>query len=64
MSKHASLTTEALFSAWSVQIVYKEVFQQHRVKRRVEFWDTSLPGYEPGSRGIELSRFFVIGAAE
>jgi hypothetical protein len=26
ISKHASLTTEAVFSAWSVQSGYKEVF--------------------------------------
>jgi hypothetical protein len=28
--------------------------------KRVEFRDVSLPGYELGSRGIELSRVFGI----
>jgi hypothetical protein len=31
-------------------------------KNRVEFRDASLPGYELGSRGIELSRVFGIGS--
>jgi hypothetical protein len=30
--------------------------------RRVEFRDASLPGYELGSRGIELSRVFGVGS--
>jgi hypothetical protein len=30
--------------------------------KRVEFRDGSLPGYELGSRGIELSRDFGIGS--
>jgi hypothetical protein len=42
----------------------KEVFgnieQWSRVKSRVE--DASQPGYELGSRGIELSRVFGIGS--
>jgi hypothetical protein len=32
-------------------------------KSRVEFRDASLPGYELGSRGIELSRLFGIGSS-
>jgi hypothetical protein len=32
------------------------------VKRRVEFRDSILPGYELGSRGIELSSVFGIGS--
>jgi hypothetical protein len=31
-------------------------------KGRVEFRDAILPGYELGSRGIELSRVFGIGS--
>jgi hypothetical protein len=31
-------------------------------KSRVEFRDASLPGYELGSRGIELSRVFGTGS--
>jgi hypothetical protein len=31
-------------------------------KNVVEFRDASLPGYELGSRGIELSRVFGIGS--
>jgi hypothetical protein len=56
-SQHASLTEQALFSAWSIQSGYEEVFcsiEQNR-SSRVEFLDTSLTGYELGSRGIELS---------
>jgi hypothetical protein len=45
---------EAVFSAWSVQSGYKEEL--------VEFRETSLPGYEPGTRGIELSRVFGSGS--
>jgi hypothetical protein len=29
---------------------------------RVKFQDASLPGYELGSRGIELNRVFGIGS--
>jgi hypothetical protein len=36
-----------LFSAWSVQSDYKE--------SSAEFRDASLPEYELGSRGMELS---------
>jgi hypothetical protein len=39
-----------------VQIGYKEEFNQ------VEFRDASLPGYELGSKGIELSLVFGIGS--
>jgi hypothetical protein len=68
MSKHTSLTIEAVFSVGSVQSGYKEVFgsiEQNRtgvvvVKNRVQ--DASLPRYELGSRGIELNRVFGIGS--
>jgi hypothetical protein len=30
--------------------------------RRIEFRDASLPGYELGNRGTELSRVFGIGS--
>jgi hypothetical protein len=30
--------------------------------RRIEFRDVSLPGYELGSRGIELNQVFGIGS--
>jgi hypothetical protein len=61
ISKHASLTIEAVFAAWSMQSGYKEVFgsiEQYRTV--VEFREASLSGYELGSRGIELSRVFRI----
>jgi hypothetical protein len=32
-----------------------------RISGAVEFRDASLPGYELGSRGIELNRAFGIG---
>jgi hypothetical protein len=45
ISKHASLTTEDVFSAWSVHSGYKEVFSNivnneiwGVVKKWVEFW--------------------------
>jgi hypothetical protein len=41
-----------VFSAWSVQSGYKEEFS---LEGLVEFRDVSPPGYELGSRGIELS---------
>jgi hypothetical protein len=31
-------------------------------KNSVEFRHASLPGYDPGSRGIELSQVFGIGS--
>jgi hypothetical protein len=34
--KHASVTIEAVFSAWSVEIVYKEEFQSWQKHTRVE----------------------------
>jgi hypothetical protein len=46
-----------LFSVWSVQNVYKEVFSSvkgREGKGKVEFRDASLPGYGLGSRGIEM----------
>jgi hypothetical protein len=64
-SQHASLTIEAVFSAWSVQRGYKEVFGSGTVveqKLRVEFRVISQPGYELGSRGIELSWVFGMGS--
>jgi hypothetical protein len=36
--------------------------EDERQKRRVELRDASMPGYELGSRGIELSRIFGIGS--
>jgi hypothetical protein len=47
-----------VFSAWSVQSDYKEELIE---KSRVKFRDASLPGFELGSGGIELSRVFGIG---
>jgi hypothetical protein len=64
-SQHASFTIKAVFSAWSVQRGYKEVFGSSRIvdnsnrERRVELWDAGLPGYD---LGIELSRVFGIGS--
>jgi hypothetical protein len=49
--KHAFLTIERIFSACSCKVVTKKSSGENRV----EFRDTSLPGYELGSRGIELS---------
>jgi hypothetical protein len=63
ISKHAFLTTDDVFSVGSVQSGYTEVFESRVVvveKWRVEFLDASLPGYELGSRGIELSRVIRI----
>jgi hypothetical protein len=40
-----------VFSEWSAQSGYKE-----EEKNSVELRDASLPQYELGSRGIELSR--------
>jgi hypothetical protein len=56
ISKHASLTIEAVFSAWSVQSGYKEVFSS--IEQSSRFPDASLLGYVLGSRGIELSPVF------
>jgi hypothetical protein len=48
ISKHASLRREAVFSAWSMQSGYKEVFSRSSRVR-----DASLPGCE---LRIEVSR--------
>jgi hypothetical protein len=48
-----------VFSVWSVKSGYKEEFSW---KELVEFRDASLPVYEPGSSGIELSPVFGIGS--
>jgi hypothetical protein len=47
-----------------VQSGYREEFRswQEQQSRRVEFRDASLPGYELGSKGIELSQIFGIGS--
>jgi hypothetical protein len=42
-----------------LQSEYKEEFMWEEL---VEFQDASLPGYEPGSREIELSRVFRVGS--
>jgi hypothetical protein len=59
ISKHTSLTIEAVFSAWSMRSGYKEVFgsmEQYMSRNwRVEFRDASL-------LGIELSQVFGIGS--
>jgi hypothetical protein len=63
---------EAVFSVGSVQSGYKEMFGSIEISRvenssrkgRVEFRDASLPGYELGSRGFELSRVFGIGSCK
>jgi hypothetical protein len=47
-----------MFSMWSVQGGYKEELIWEEL---VDFRDASLPGYELGSKGIELSRIFGIG---
>jgi hypothetical protein len=52
-----------------VQSGYKEVFGSIKqngtgVIEKVEFQDASLPGYELGSRGIELRRVFGIGSCK
>jgi hypothetical protein len=47
-----------VFSAWPVQIGYKEEFSR---EESVVFRDVSLPLYEIGSGGIELSRVFGVG---
>jgi hypothetical protein len=63
-SKHASLIIEAVLSVWSVPMDYKRTqrrTKQSRAELRVEFREASLPGYELGSRGIELSRVFGTG---
>jgi hypothetical protein len=40
-----------MFSVWSVQNGYEEVFGSvEKGKRRVEFRDASLPGYELGGQ--------------
>jgi hypothetical protein len=57
--KHASSTIETVFFVWSVQSGYKEEFSCEEL---VEFRDASLPGYELGCRGIELSRVFGMGS--
>jgi hypothetical protein len=70
ISKHASLTIEAVFSAWSVQSGYKQPFgstEEYRTvveSGRVEFRVASLPGYVLESREIELSRVSELAAAE
>jgi hypothetical protein len=44
------------------KVVIKKSSFEKSESSRVEFRDTSLPGYELGSRGIELSRVFGIGS--
>jgi hypothetical protein len=64
ISKHGSLTTEAVFSVGSVQVVIRKCSAGQNSSSRkwwVEIRDASLPGYEFGSRGIEWSCVFGIG---
>jgi hypothetical protein len=63
ISKHASLTTEVVFSMGSVQSGNMEVFSSTESIRKwkVEFRDASLPGYE---LGIDLSQVFGIGSCK
>jgi hypothetical protein len=57
LSKHVSVKTNlhndkrAVFCVVKAKGLYKE---QRRSFESVEFRDASLPGYELGSRGIEL----------
>jgi hypothetical protein len=59
--KHALTTIERMcFLRGPCKVVcYKEDFSWEEL---VKFRDASLPGYELGSRGIELSRVFGIGS--
>jgi hypothetical protein len=58
--KHALPTIERLcFLRGPCKVVIKKNSVE---SSRVEFRDASLPGYELGSRGIELSRVFGIGS--
>jgi hypothetical protein len=65
ISKHASLTPEAVFSVGSVQRGYKEMFgstEQYREvveDRRVEFGDASLRGGEE-LNWVESSELVVV----
>jgi hypothetical protein len=53
-------TTERL---WFLRGPCNVVIKKSSVaKNRVEFRDASLPGYEFGSRGIELSLVFGVGS--
>jgi hypothetical protein len=57
ISKHTSLTIEAVSSVGSVPRGYKRTKKfAWAVKWRVEFREANLLGYELGCRGIELSR--------
>jgi hypothetical protein len=57
--KHALQTIEGLcFLRGPCKVVIKKCSVE---KNRFEFRDASPPGYELGSRGIELSRVFGIG---
>jgi hypothetical protein len=58
-SKHTSLTTEAVFPAWSVKSGYKEALGSSEVEygtgesSRVEFRNASVPGHELESTKID-----------
>jgi hypothetical protein len=62
ISKHASLTIEAVFSAWSVQSSYREVFSSVKWSEESSFRTPACqkqrnliePNTEAGSRSIEL----------
>jgi hypothetical protein len=57
--KHAFPTLERLcFLRDSCKVVIKKSWDE---RSRVKFRDASLPGYELGSRGIDLNRVFGIG---
>jgi hypothetical protein len=58
LKSHLHNNREAACSARPVQSGYKDDFSREDL---VEFRDGSLPEYELGSRGIELSRVFGIG---
>jgi hypothetical protein len=61
ISKHASLTREACFLCCPCKVIIKKC-SAGAAENRVEFRDTSLPEYELGGRGIELSRVFGNGS--
>jgi hypothetical protein len=50
---------EPVFCVWSAQSGYKEDFSGEEL---VKCRDASLPGYDTGSKGIELSPFLGIGS--
>jgi hypothetical protein len=64
ISKHASVTTEAVFSAWSLQSGYKEVLSSTELSEESSFGTTACRDMSLGAEELNWVESSQLAAAE